>query len=154
MLKRLFDFRGRASRLEFWIFFAASVLLTGLFDVIAAALASALWPSNRVSLHDALFTVFVTAWLVPWFALCVRRLHDRGKSGWMLVLLYGVPLLLIAIGIAVSSLGVASMSALEAIRFLSLAASIYVMLELGAGASRSAGDRFGPPLSKPARPSP
>jgi uncharacterized membrane protein YhaH (DUF805 family) len=151
MVKRLLDFRGRATRKEFWLFFAASVLLTAIFDATATAISHALMPQrDQASMQDTIFGGLIVLWLVPWFAVCVRRLHDRGKSGWTLLLLYGVPLLLIATGIALSSTGLASSSTIETIRFLSLASSIYIMLELGAGESRAAGDRFGQPHSNSA----
>lgn len=75
------DFSGRASPREFWSFFALSaavfvtaVVLTGV-SAQTSAKATPTW---------ALVYVFwwaVTA--VPWFALLVRRLHDQGRSGWL-----------------------------------------------------------------------
>lgn len=103
------DFSGRASAREFWWFFAlsvavfvATVLLTGI-GAQSAAKATPTW---------ALVYVFwwaVTA--VPWFALQVRRLHDQGRSGWLVSIniagyaalfiepLVGIALLAISLGI-------------------------------------------------------
>lgn len=103
------DFSGRASAREFWWFFAlsvavfvATVLLTGI-SAQSAAKATPTW---------ALVYVFwwaVTA--VPWFALQVRRLHDQGRSGWLVSIniagyaalfiepLVGIALLAISLGI-------------------------------------------------------
>lgn len=103
------DFTGRASAREFWWFFALSVavfvttvLLTGL-SAESGAKATPTW---------ALVYVFwwaVTA--VPWFALQVRRLHDQGRSGWLVSIniagyaalfiepLAGMALLAISLGI-------------------------------------------------------
>ncbi len=75
------DFSGRASTREFWSFFALSaavfvttVLLTGL-SAQTSAKATPTWALAYV------FWWAVTA--VPWFALQVRRLHDQGRSGWL-----------------------------------------------------------------------
>ena len=102
-------FSGRASPREFWWFFALSaavlvitVFLTGV-SAQTAAKATPTW---------ALVYVFwwaVTA--VPWFALQVRRLHDQGRSGWLVSIniagyaalfiqpLAGVALLSISLGL-------------------------------------------------------
>ncbi len=75
------DFSGRASPREFWWFFALSaavlvitVFLTGV-STQTAAKATPTWALAYV------FWWAVTA--VPWFALQARRLHDQGRSGWL-----------------------------------------------------------------------
>tara|TARA_B110000263_G_C14895334_1_gene323666 strand:+ start:102 stop:503 length:402 start_codon:yes stop_codon:yes gene_type:complete len=66
---------GRASRSEFWFFFLfAQVVGIGL--VVIDGLLGGL----GISL---LFLVLIPAY---WTA-CIRRMHDIGKSGWMLLLL-------------------------------------------------------------------
>jgi uncharacterized membrane protein YhaH (DUF805 family) len=70
------DFRGRASRPEYWWWF--------LFTVVTSGLLSAIFP--------ALVGVFSLATLVPSLAVGVRRLHDTDRSGWLL-LLWFVPIL-------------------------------------------------------------
>lgn len=103
------DFSGRASAREFWWFFAlsvavfvATVLLTGL-SAESGAKATPTWALAYV------FWWAVTA--VPWFALQVRRLHDQGRSGWLVSIniagyvalfiepLVGMALLAISLGI-------------------------------------------------------
>lgn len=103
------DFSGRASAREFWWFFAlsvavfvATVLLTGL-SAESGAKATPTWALAYV------FWWAVTA--VPWLALQVRRLHDQGRSGWLVSIniagyaalfiepLVGMALLAISLGI-------------------------------------------------------
>ena len=70
--KKAFDFSGEASRLEFWLFVLAylgAILIVGGFSA------------------PALLVIFLVL-LVPFLAVCVRRLHDVGLSGW--VMLVGV----------------------------------------------------------------
>jgi len=64
------DFRGRASRSEYWWFYLFSAL------VLFAAVVIDLLLLNLVAL--ALF--------IPTLATSVRRLHDVGRSGWWLLL--------------------------------------------------------------------
>ena len=64
-------FSGRARRSEFWLY--------NLFCVIVGVAASIVG-SVFVS-----FLLVPLALLLPGFAITVRRLHDIGKSGWMIL---------------------------------------------------------------------
>ena len=69
-LVKFFDFRGRASRSEFWWFFAA---------VMALALLEALLPESLATAGFLLTAVVVQP---PLWAVTVRRLHDTNRTGW------------------------------------------------------------------------
>lgn len=74
-IKQYADFSGRARRQEYWMF----VLINILFG-IAAGIIDTIIGFNCVSY---LYSLFV---LIPSIAVCVRRLHDIGKSGyWILI---------------------------------------------------------------------
>ena len=64
-------FSGRARRSEYWYFTLFNILLSYVVGFISGR-TNALWLSIVVSL--ALF--------LPGLAVCIRRLHDIGKSGW------------------------------------------------------------------------
>ena len=85
-LKKYADFKGRASRDEFWCFFA--------FVIIANALATFL--GLMVGFGAALPGIVGLLLAIPQVAVAVRRLHDLGKSGRELVvpcvMLLAVPL--------------------------------------------------------------
>lgn len=61
-------FSGRASRSEYWWFC--------LFNFLVAIILAMLELST-------LSTIYTLATFLPSLAVCVRRLHDVGKSGWM-----------------------------------------------------------------------
>jgi uncharacterized membrane protein YhaH (DUF805 family) len=61
------DFKGRASRPEYWWFFLSYIVLYVIFLAI------------RV---PALAILIALAYLLPLLAAAVRRLHDTGRSGW------------------------------------------------------------------------
>ncbi|MDD6174124.1 MAG: DUF805 domain-containing protein [Elusimicrobia bacterium] len=95
------DFSARASRKEFWMFyliyFLIMLVLSSIFFLIMFAA-----PENNAAfgLFLAVFGLFIglfyLAMLVPCFAMCVRRLHDAGLSGWLvLVMLIFSPILII-----------------------------------------------------------
>ena len=88
VLKQYADFNGRARRKEYWMFF--------LFNMIFAALASlidySVGTANFVSGSGLFQNIYSLVVLVPGLAVAVRRLHDVGKSGWMLLLAF-IPLI-------------------------------------------------------------
>ena len=74
--RKYFDFKGRASRSEYWYFF--------LFLVIGYAIGIGLM---FVAFQFAfLLGAFVIAIIIPWLSVAVRRLHDINKSGWWVAL--------------------------------------------------------------------
>jgi uncharacterized membrane protein YhaH (DUF805 family) len=95
-------FDGRATRSEFWWFylFTALVGLVGYVPVLVLTVISASASANdsAVSAVSAVFAIllalFWIVWIVvllalyiPLLAVGCRRLHDRGQSGWLQLLL-------------------------------------------------------------------
>lgn len=84
VLKKYAVFSGRARRKEYWYFFLfnfiASIALavvdsmTGSFDAEAG-----------VGLLGVIYALGV---LIPGLAVSVRRLHDIGRSGWWLLIIF------------------------------------------------------------------
>ena len=70
-LKKYADFSGRASREEFWCFFAFVIIANAVASIIGVVLGGGPALSGAVGL----------LLLVPQLAVAVRRLHDVGKSG-------------------------------------------------------------------------
>ncbi len=70
-------FSGRASRSEFWWFW--------LFSWILAVVVSLIFSSSETGNLIASSVVSLIL-LLPTLGLCVRRLHDIGKSGWCLLI--------------------------------------------------------------------
>lgn len=84
------NFSGRARRREYWLFTLAGVVIGVIFQILSL-LATATTSAVAVGLVNFLSIVVSVAMLIPSLAVCVRRLHDTGKSGlWLLLLL--VPL--------------------------------------------------------------
>jgi uncharacterized membrane protein YhaH (DUF805 family) len=79
--KKYAEFSSRASRKEFWLFF--------LFYIIAWVVLSVI--DGLVGTYDVesgfgMFSgIYMLATLVPYLAVCVRRLHDTDRSGWWLL---------------------------------------------------------------------
>ena len=91
------NFEGRAKRSEFWWWMLFQTLVTGLAAIIGLGFliaASAGNPGGQA--NGPLLVIGVTfyvlaillalALLVPSYAVGCRRLHDRGQSGWLQLL--------------------------------------------------------------------
>jgi len=101
VLARLFRFNGRIGRRRYW----TGTLLYLLSGILGAVLLVALAALNDNPPADTIagrsivglvllvitVTVFVCTIVAGLASTGVRRLHDRGKSGWWLVLYYLVP---------------------------------------------------------------
>jgi uncharacterized membrane protein YhaH (DUF805 family) len=83
VLKKYAVFDGRASRTEFWMFtlfsFIAGIVL-GIVDGI-------LHTKGAYGI-GALGGLYNLAVLLPSIGVAIRRLHDTGRSGWWLLLLF------------------------------------------------------------------
>ena len=66
------NFSGRSRRSEYWWATLAIAIIGGVISAIVPELAG----------------VWSLATLIPGIAVCVRRLHDIGKSGWWYLLVF------------------------------------------------------------------
>ena len=90
-LRKYADFSGRASRSEFWCFFAFVIIAQAVSGIVGLLFGLGMAFSGFVGL---LLTI-------PQIAVAVRRLHDLGRSGRELL----VPCLMLAAGPIVYSFG-------------------------------------------------
>lgn len=83
------NFEGRARRKEYWMFVLIQVLiLICLFSFMFVTIDSD--TSESVPFGFGLIGMYWLASFIPTLAVIVRRLHDIGKSGWM-ILVYFIP---------------------------------------------------------------
>lgn len=84
-LKKYADFNGRASRAEFWSFLLFVTIVTFGAHYIEG-------PDSRdaaVAMNMGIVELSVTLlFLLPSITVGVRRLHDTGRSGWWMMLVY------------------------------------------------------------------
>jgi uncharacterized membrane protein YhaH (DUF805 family) len=97
-LRRYFEFTGRSSRREFWLFLLFIVVAMFVLGLLDAALglggsvdrSVTRWDygfSAQYGQHGGLLTgLFALAMIIPFFAVSVRRLHDSNHSGWWLLM--------------------------------------------------------------------
>ena len=78
--KKYLDFKGRASRSEFWYFFLFYILASFLGGFVIGFLVS---PYGESEMLFVLIIFFVVGLFIPALSVTVRRFHDFGVSGWM-----------------------------------------------------------------------
>lgn len=82
VLKQYADFSGRARRTEYWMF----VLFNLIFAIVAIILDNVIGTAIEGVGYGLLYFIYALAVLIPALAVAVRRLHDIGKSGWMILI--------------------------------------------------------------------
>ena len=107
-LKKYADFSGRASRREFWLFLLFVTILT----VAAHSVDEPDGRNAAVAMNMGIAELSVTLLLLlPSITVGVRRLHDTGRSGWWMMLVY-LPWLATLVSQADPALTLASAGAL------------------------------------------
>jgi len=81
VLNQYADFNGRARRQEYWMF----TLFNIIFAFSAIMLDNLFGLSNSEEGFGPIYIIYGLAVLIPGLAVGVRRLHDIGKSGWMML---------------------------------------------------------------------
>jgi uncharacterized membrane protein YhaH (DUF805 family) len=92
------NFSGRARRKEYWSFMVVPVLVMLVLGLIFGGLMAAAQgdPSGAgpgVMVVGAIFVIFLLAIIIPSLAVSVRRLHDIGQSGWLILILVVIGLI-------------------------------------------------------------
>ena len=82
VLKNYVGFTGRARRKEYWMF----ALFNMIFAIVAIILDVILGTNFGTLTYGLFYMVYALAVFLPGLAVGVRRLHDVGKSGWMLLI--------------------------------------------------------------------
>lgn len=90
-LRRIFDYRGRSSRREYWWFQLAAILVWFLLGVPVELTSPAAddpyaTSSGVTDVLAAVLVVLYVLYLVTDLPLTIRRLHDVGRRGWWLLL--------------------------------------------------------------------
>lgn len=82
-LNQYADFSGRARRTEYWMF----ILFNGIFTILASIMDTLIFGIglDGMGLFWVLYSLGI---FIPSLAVTVRRLHDVGMSGWLILLIF------------------------------------------------------------------
>jgi uncharacterized membrane protein YhaH (DUF805 family) len=82
VLKKYAVFSGRSQRAEYWYFFLFNIIIGFVLGFIDGIIGT----YDPVSGYGLISGLYMFAVLIPGIAVGIRRLHDIGKSGWMLLI--------------------------------------------------------------------
>jgi uncharacterized membrane protein YhaH (DUF805 family) len=119
-----FGFNGRINRAKYWIailIYAAIALLLGVFTYLAG---------HGSAIESASGMIGIVL-LISSIAVSIKRLHDRNRSGWFMLLFYLAPAALL-IGCRMFGAGDGEASTTEtAVGFIAMALLVWAIIELG-----------------------
>ena len=89
-LENYANFEGRARRSEYWYYalvnLAIAAILLFIFFVVSILTSTPLGTSELSLIPLIVLGIYWLIILIPNFAVAVRRLHDTGKTGWLILL--------------------------------------------------------------------
>ena len=77
--QRYSEFSGRSTRAEYWWWF----LFSFVAGIISQVVDGVIGTGSEIG-FGVVYIVVTLALFIPGLAVCVRRLHDVGKSGWVI----------------------------------------------------------------------
>ena len=87
VLKKYAVFDGRAQRAEYWYFCLFNIIISLILSILGKAIGvfnvTIGTTGNETNILSIIYSLAV---LIPGLAVSVRRLHDVGKSGWMMLI--------------------------------------------------------------------
>jgi len=137
-----FGFKGRINRGKYWL----AILI---FVIVGLVMGTISYIADQ-ALPAQLLSIIVNIGLfISGLAVGIKRLHDRDKSGWWLLLFYLLPSLLFGAGAGLFIYGIGEEAASGVIGggvlyVLGLAALIWAIVELGCLRGTLGPNQFGP----------
>ena len=139
----LFSYKGRINRAKYWLGFLIQI---GISTLVVLVFITINVVSPLLGGICGLILFAVVIW--SWFAINTKRLHDRDKSGWFLLVFWGLPLILGTLETVAQQNDNNSLQIICALG--ETAIGIWMFIELGCLRGTPGTNRFGPdPLGSP-----
>ena len=138
-----FKFDGRVNRAKFWI----AVLIFAAINVVLAIVG---YVMDQSVVFQALNSMLGIVILIASIAVGVKRLHDRNKSGWYLLLFYLVPSILVVIGVLIGAFMEDSAIIATVLGLLAFAIGVWAFVEMGCLRGTIGVNQYGPDPIAPA----
>lgn len=144
----LFKFDGRLNRAKYWLavlVYVAVYLVLALLNLITGDSVAVQGVGGMVELVV----------LISSIAVGIKRLHDRDKSGWYLILFYVVPGILVVVGVVVSLTSEDTALIGSVLWLIAAAIGVWSIVELGCLRGTIGPNQYGSdPLPPPIEPVP
>jgi uncharacterized membrane protein YhaH (DUF805 family) len=138
-----FKFDGRVNRARFWI----AALVLAAINVVLAIVG---YLTDQSVVFQAVNGMLNIVILIASIAVGIKRLHDRNKSGWYLLLFYFIPGVLAAAGVLVGEFVEDSTIIATVLTFLAVALTVWAFVELGCLRGTVGVNPYGPDPVAPA----
>jgi uncharacterized membrane protein YhaH (DUF805 family) len=147
-----FSFRGRVNRAKYWVVIVVVAVVDGILrgiGFVAEQRAGDSLAALLTLLAIALVILGVAAaFFVAGLAVATKRLHDRDKSAWWLLVFYLLPAVLAATGAGVT-LATDSWLGIGLFGAVTFAIGAWAFIELGCLRGTPGPNRYGPdPLAR------
>src|SRR5687767_7265842 len=132
---------GRINRAKFWIVVLCSVVFFLAVIGVTMAMTSSMDTMFRVALITYVPIIYVGV------INAIKRLHDRNKRGWWVVLFYGAPTVFpVVAGVLALSAGAPSAVGwvLVVLQFIGYAIAIWALVDLGCLRGTIGHNKYGP----------
>ena len=138
-----FKFNGRTNRAKFWI--------AGLiFAVINVVMAIFGYVADQSVIFQAVNSMLGIVMLISSIAVGVKRLHDRNKSGWYLLLFYFVPGVVAALSVLIGEFVEDSSIIATVLALVAFALVVWAFVEMGCLRGTIGVNQYGPDPVAPA----
>jgi uncharacterized membrane protein YhaH (DUF805 family) len=140
MSQLLFSFSGRLNRKPYWLTTLCLILVFLVLITVVFVVGGASILSGDLSGLGAMIIILVLLYIpLLWIglALGVKRLHDRNKSGWWLLLFWFLPAILQGAGEQIDGIGIV-------LTLAGLAISIWGLVEIGFLRGTVGPNQYGP----------
>jgi uncharacterized membrane protein YhaH (DUF805 family) len=137
MTQLLFSFQGRLNRKPYWM----TVIATMVIIIVLLLFALILIREHRFEFAGLTLTLLVILYIpLIWIGLAIgaKRLHDRDKSAWWLLVFYAAPGILSTAGNRLEDVG------FIILHVISFAISVWAFVELGCLRGTPGPNRYGP----------
>jgi uncharacterized membrane protein YhaH (DUF805 family) len=124
---------GRINRAKFWI----AILIFTVVNLLNAGMVLFTDGGTGVVILNGIVTLLVAASGV---LVGIKRLHDRNKSGWWVLLYWVAPFVMLSIGFAVGS----DTLVVSVLGFLALAIGLWSLIDLGCLRGTIGQNKYGP----------
>lgn len=154
-LRFLFGFKGRINRAKYWLFFLVAFVFEIIEIVLARPFLSIFWttdadqPLDLGGLSVVEIVMLIAAcivgivYMIAYFAVSVKRLHDRDLSAWWLLVFWLLPLALIPADSFITSDSGGDLSANVSVLVI-LGVSVWGLAEFFFLPGTPGDNRFGP----------
>ncbi len=82
------NFNDRARRSEFWMFVLFNIIVETILGAIGGFLDFVVLKTQTGYITSSLLSLYSLIIFIPGLAVDIRRLHDTGKSGWYILVVF------------------------------------------------------------------